>query len=172
MDVGKAWLFLPNPELPFPPKMWLKSDFCGIILLLPKIHFKSIWQEISAALPDLPWAPNPITASMEKKHNLGSKINSQQKKKNTSPAIPEWNKRRKTQNARLRNSTEIWFPCGPACAAVGFQDSFNPCFWLGGSWWNILKLGSEGWALCGDEMFTSAELLEWIIVFMVWGVWD
>lgn len=55
---------------------------------------------------------------------------------------------------------------------VGLQDSFIPRFWLSGSCWKILKQESEGWALCGDDIFTSPELLRWIIVFMGWGVWD
>lgn len=127
---GKALLFLPNPELYFPPKMWLKLDFVGL--------FRSYQKSISNP-SDRRFRQNFLTfhylgiptQPARKKYSLGSKISSQQK--NTFPAIPKWNKRRKTWNVRLRNLAEIRLPCNPACVAAGFQDSFIPSFWLGGS---------------------------------------
>lgn len=162
---GKALLFLPKPELHFPSKIWLKLNFVGLFCSYQKSISNPSPREISAVLPNFPLSPNPITASTEKPQ-LGSKISSQQK--NTFPAIPKWNKRGK----HGMQGWEIQLPCGPACVTVGFQDGFIPWFWLGVSWWNVLKLESEGWALCGDEMFTSPELLQWMIVFIMWGVWD
>lgn len=81
---GKALLFLPNPELYFPPKMWLKLDFVGLFHSYQKSTSNPSASRFRQHFLSFHYLGIPSQPAW-KKHNLGPKISPHQKKTSLLP---------------------------------------------------------------------------------------